>query len=199
MKRAKSKQPSNTLYPPDWETYLYDSHLTLALTPPHAGWIALVLIGTPRGACTVISCSNVFDPLPDLVKWLHEIAASRLPSEMEVDEEGCSAFLQALAVPGRPDWIELRIERESARDEGREMLFHSRVERKQMVREFCRRWEEWGREEYLASQWNGHGVGEPPDDGDASDDPRRISIGALRSFADVARRDGRGKGKSASL
>ncbi len=46
-----------------------------------------------------IHLSYVFDPFPDLMKWLEDICTDCLPAELTIDEEGCGKKLIAYRLP----------------------------------------------------------------------------------------------------
>ena len=130
-------------YPEDWNTHLYDSKITLALTPPSGGWIHLILSGTPRGGLAEVSSSYVFDPLAGLVEWMGIIAKGGT-NTMTVDEEGIEVIFSVDSVPERPDWLELHVSRSGDLEDDDDdtpprTIYHSRVERRQFVHEFYRR------------------------------------------------------------
>ncbi|MCX6908351.1 MAG: hypothetical protein NTY01_09955 [Verrucomicrobia bacterium] len=169
---SSARKPNEPVkYPPDWNKYLYDSVVTMALTPPHSGWIDWILIGTPRGGLLCIDCSSVFDPLEDVVAWFHRIARNRLPAEVKVDVEGCLMVLQARRVAGRPEWFEFHIEQRTyshVKPAGNDTVFLCRARRQQVVAEFCRRFDQWRREDYSRSEWPS---------------VKKLNIGALKRFA----------------
>ena len=130
------------------------------LTPPNSGWFEFVLIGTPRGALTHVSFTNVFDGLPDFVQWMRRIARSEMPATCEVEEEGTVALLHARAIVNRPDWMELEIVRRSSDQPAAfpiKQLYLSRVARRQFTREFARRFDSWLAKDYVAEEWHLHG------------------------------------------
>jgi hypothetical protein len=47
-----------------------------------------------------------------MIDWLKKIAAREMPAILKVDEEGRSVIFTARAVADRPDWMELKIERD---------------------------------------------------------------------------------------
>jgi|AntRauTorcE11898_2_1112593.scaffolds.fasta_scaffold37234_3 hypothetical protein len=70
------------------ETSNRTGKLTVAFSYPSAGWVLMAMLVTDRNQHLVVSCSDVFEPFNDLVKWLHELADGNLPAEFEIDEEG---------------------------------------------------------------------------------------------------------------
>lgn len=173
---SSTRKPNDAVeYPPDWNKYLYDSTITMVFTPPYSGWIDWILIGTPRGRLTHIECSTVFNPLEDIVAWFYRIARNRLPAEVKVDVEGCLMVLQARRVAGRPEWFEFHIEDQSyphVKPAWAETKLLCRARRQQVVAEFCRRFDQWRREDYLRSEWPS---------------VSKLKLGALRRFARTGR------------
>lgn len=172
-------------YPEHWNTYWYDSIVTMVFTPPMFGSADLILIGTPRGLLTHVSLSYCFDPLEDLVRWMREVVQARLPAVMKIDQEGSWAVLQALPVAGRPEWIELIIDFEpyprNARHEKR--LYWTRVECRQLVREFLRRFQEWRSVDYDEKEWHRFGFEADHEDTLRFPDPRTLDLHELEIFA----------------
>ncbi|CAB1068495.1 hypothetical protein D1AOALGA4SA_382 [Olavius algarvensis Delta 1 endosymbiont] len=60
------------------------------------GWIVLKFT-FPQKAIA-IHLSSVFDPIPDLFKWIEKIGFSDLPAEITIDEEGHGKILVAQAL-----------------------------------------------------------------------------------------------------
>lgn len=166
--------------PEDWESRWHDSKLTLMLTPPSNGWIHLVLVGTPRGNVTEVGLSYCFDYFYELLKWVQQVLAGPLPAEFDVNEEGPWVEFRALAVPQRPEWIELRLTRFSYDEDDNELpgklLFRCRLERRQLAHEFYRRWEQWIREDYIADAWSNRSPSDPAESGKPFGDVRTLEV-----------------------
>ena len=171
-------------YSENRETWWYDSTITFSLTPPLFGWFDLWVAGTPRGGFPHINFSYIYDPLADFVEWVGKIAAGQLPAEVSLDEEGTHALFQAQLVKDRPDWIELKIDRlYGGENLEPKRIYWSRVNRHQLVREFCRRFEEWRTEDYRAGEW--HRFGCAAEDANVCDDPQAMDITVLHRFGKV--------------
>ena len=67
--------------------------LSVFLEPPEAGWMNLTISADSQ--TVVIHTSDVFDPYPEIVQWLRSVKAGRLPSIVEIDEEGRIKVLAA--------------------------------------------------------------------------------------------------------
>ena len=103
--------------------------------------------------------------------WFHKLATNQLPAVVEVDVEGYLVVLQALKVARWPDWFEFRIEHKGYPDlkpAWRETVFLCRARRQQVVAEFCRRFDQWLREDYHGSEW--------------PTTIRKLNLSALRKF-----------------
>ena len=181
-----SGKPEEQSHPKRWNTYWYDSIVTMVFTPPRFGSADLILLGTPRGTLTHITLTYCFEPFKDLVRWMHDVAAGRLPSTARLNEEGSYAVLQALPVDARPDWIELIVDREldPSAPKYEKRLYWTRVERRQFIREFLRRFQEWRGADYLAEEWHLFGLGTPEFDDRtiACTDPRNLDVTELERW-----------------
>lgn len=91
------RAPGEAIAPPAGEPS-WCGELATAFGKPHAGWITWVL-GAP-GQSAVVSCSQVFDPFPDLLRFLEGVADGGFP-RLSIDEEGHVAQFHALpaAIP----------------------------------------------------------------------------------------------------
>ena len=147
-------QSPPAVYPEDWIKSYFDSTITLMITPPYSGWVTLVFVGTPRGGVTAVDCSAVYDPFPALGRWIHKIASNDLPAVARVNEEGCIAVLCVRPIPGREEWVELQINRCGESELGKgDQRFLCRAERRQLVHELFRRFEQWQREDCKGLTW----------------------------------------------
>lgn len=169
-----------------WGTYWYDAQVTMLFLPPLYGSFDWFLKGEPRGGTATIHCSYVFDPLRDIVAWFTTIAAGEIPAVLKVNEEGHYAVFSAASVQDRADWIEMKIERvgDPTGDDDPRLLYLSRVERRQIVKEFLRRWNDWVENDYVAKEWHLFGA-EGDENGlnpEGIFDPVTIDLSALSRF-----------------
>ncbi|MDQ3314592.1 MAG: hypothetical protein M3505_08185 [Verrucomicrobiota bacterium] len=162
---------------------------------PHVGWFDWIIHGDPRGGLIKVSCSEVYDPCPEIVRWMDDIAASRFPAKLKIDEEGKHVRFSIAPVPERPEWAELEIIRDfesGPKGPPPKLIFFTRVRPQQLVAQFLRRWTDWLSQDYVAKEWHQfHWT----DDMDAAyrdrvADPATLDITVLEQFVSNERSRG---------
>lgn len=128
----------------------WDGLITVCFSHASVGWIQLWISGTAFLQHMTIYMSHVSDPFLEMIQWLEAIAENRLPARLAIDEEGVGKTLVALPLDdGR---IDLQIQDALYEEEG-EILFRMRVDRRQLVAEFVRKFELFLQEYYDKNQW----------------------------------------------
>ena len=177
---AEEKIRASEQWPTDW----YDAQVTMLFTPPLFGWFDWFLHGIPRGGFAHIRCSEVDEPCTEMVRWITAIARGHFPAELQIDEEGRHVVLQADAVTDRPDFGLLKIVRDfESTSSPPELIYLSRINRRQLVQQFLRRWKDWLEHDYVAREWHEFGWSDDddPEFRDRIPDPRRLDVSALET------------------
>lgn len=83
-------------------TEFEDDHapLSVRFSLPQAGWVNVEVPPLHEG--WEIRCSEVFDPMPDLLEWLEKIAAGSPAATWSIDEEGFYSQLHFVGIPHSP-------------------------------------------------------------------------------------------------
>ena len=79
-----------------WDDSIWESFVTVCFTAPDSGWADLVLVSSARGQHHVAYLSTVGTPYHDLLDWLNDIVADKLPATVSIDEEGSCTRLRLL-------------------------------------------------------------------------------------------------------
>lgn len=137
-----------------WHYCYWNGKISVAFGYAASGWILMAILTTAYNQSVVVQCSEVFDPFPDMQGWLERIAGKQLPADWEINEEGQIKLLRALSDendqldfqvwsypddknPNYPPQLELR----------------ARIDRLQLLKEFCRRFNQYTKEDFDPSQW----------------------------------------------
>jgi hypothetical protein len=121
---------------------------------PDSGWILLSITCTAYLQHLIIHLSDVYDPFPDMTKWMEDIAANNLPCEFTVDEEGECKMLRA--IPLSADCFILEIldtEWDETVTEEQQIFMYTKVERRQFVSEFIHAWDDFLERKYDPESW----------------------------------------------
>lgn len=88
MTKTNSASVNKTLkhFPP--ESHPWVGKITFSFGYPEQGWIQFAITSATFMQGVIVHLSNVFDPFPEFIRWLGDIADGNLPSEFVIDEEG---------------------------------------------------------------------------------------------------------------
>jgi hypothetical protein len=137
-----------------WSCSIWEGKVSVAFGYAEWGWISLAVMTTPFCQSTIIDCSEVFDPFPDMEKWLRKIRLRKLPAEWHIDIEGSLMVLRALPEKGdRIDFQVWTVPYEENSQYPPKMLLRSRLVRVQLLQEFYRRFTRYVKEDYNPRQW----------------------------------------------
>lgn len=137
-----------------YDTMGWDGKITVCFSYAIAGWIQLWISGTSYLQHITLYTSHVFNPYPALIEWLEAVAENRLPARLAIDEEGVGKTL--IALPLDDGRIDMQIQ-DALYEEDGEILFRMRVDRRQLVAEFVRKFELFLKDYYDKNQWEfGH-------------------------------------------
>jgi hypothetical protein len=131
-----------------------------------------VITSTPYVQGVIVYLSNVFDPFPELARWLGDIVSGNLPSELAIDEEGREKTFRASPVNQSEfifEIIEPRYGREMQEAESHHL--YAQVSRRQFLSEFLKAWDDFLATKFSPSEW---------DSGEA--DPQHLDFSAVRAF-----------------
>jgi hypothetical protein len=143
-------------YPP--ESHSWAGKVTFGFSYPHYGWIQFVITCDVHVQGVIIHCSNVYNPFPELARWLEAIASGDLPAEFVVFEEGPAKTLRAAPVNSDEFVFEI-LEGYWSEKEGKErpVYLYGKVSRKQFLCEFLKRWDDFLAHYYDPDHWENHG------------------------------------------
>ena len=137
--------------PPDQHSWA--GNVTLSFGYPHHGWIQFAVTCTAYVQGVIVDVSAVFDPFPEMVRWLEQITAGDLPAEFIIDEEGYGKVFRATPVDEEEFLFEIA-EWLWDKKAGEEPLYmYARVSKAQFLSEFLRRWDELIGERYDPDHW----------------------------------------------
>ncbi|QZP09141.1 hypothetical protein [Caenibius sp. WL] len=146
-------------------TYIFDhttdiettlEELDVKFTCPNAGWVRLMI--KPLHKTRGIDCSYVFDPFPEMIEWLEQIASGARTATWEIDEEGQTSHLQFYAAPQtfgkEPGNLLLHMQ---SSDGGILRIRGTRVDRRQLVESVYRTFRTMTADPaYLPREWEMH-------------------------------------------
>ena len=139
-------------FPP--ETHSWAGKVTIGFSYPYHGWIQFVVTATTYVQNVIVKLSNVFDPFPELIRWLETIAEGNLPNEFVIDEEGVEKIFRAIPVNGDEfifEIVELLYGEDKSEEEP--IFLYVQVTRKQFLSEFLKRWDDFLENQYDPAQW----------------------------------------------
>lgn len=159
------------LHPP--HEYSWAGKVTLSLGYPHSGWIQMAITCTAYVQGVIVDVSAVFEPFPDMIRWLEDISTGNLPSEFIIDEEGYGKTFRAQPVNDEEFLLTISPMFWHPREgETEEPLFMYVVaSKKQIVSEFLKRWDDFVENQYDRSHWQESVV-----------DLRTLDVSILRKF-----------------
>lgn len=129
-----------------YETEGWTGKITFCFSYAQIGWVLLWISTTSYLQHITIHLSDVFDPFPDLIRWIEAIAESRLPSEIEIDEEG--VIKQLYANHAGNNLVDIQI-----KDDDGKIIFRCRCDRRQLVNEFVNKFELFREQYFETKDW----------------------------------------------
>lgn len=94
------------LKPVPWNHGWWEARLTVCFTPADCGWCDLVLVSSAFGQSHIAYLSTIDTPFHDLLDWLGDVMADKLPARLLIDEEDMKTELTVL--PYDDQWLEFR-------------------------------------------------------------------------------------------
>jgi hypothetical protein len=172
---------------------VWEGHITLCFGRPDSGWLLLAILSTVFNMHHVIHLSDVFDPFEDMVSWVVNIVKGE-SSVLEVNQEGDFSFLTARIIDN--EWFELIVETDYYEDEEKEgidVAFVQKkvlalVNRKNFVKEFYRRFQDFLLQDYTGVGWNNVDTEDRTPEESAAGDLRNIDLSPIRGFLSVTRK-----------
>jgi hypothetical protein len=138
-----------------WHYGVWDGQLTVAFGYAESGWILMAILTTTFNRSAIIHCSDTYDPFPEMQKWLEKIARKEWPADWEIDEEGYITLLRAK--PEKEDNLDFQVWGYPYPENPKyppKLVLRSRVERRQLLTEFYRRFTQYVREDFNPRRWN---------------------------------------------
>ncbi|MBF0528514.1 MAG: hypothetical protein HQK55_04440 [Deltaproteobacteria bacterium] len=132
----------------------WKSKITFCFGHAHSGWVLMAILSTARNEHQIIHLTHVFDPFPDLVAWIIAIAKGTSKT-LHIDEEGHYSYLTGRSI--NAEWFELVVETDCY-DESIQIGFVCQkilalVNRRELVKEFYRRFTDFLENEYKNDEW----------------------------------------------
>ena len=131
----------------------WDGKVTISFGYPHHGWIQCAITCTAYVQGVMVTISAAFDPFPEMIRWMENIAAGKLPSEFTVDEEGGGKIFRASSIDDDRFIFEI-VEWLFSKKGAQEPLYmYARVSKQQFLSEFLMRWDELVNEKFDPNHW----------------------------------------------
>ena len=70
-------------FPP--KEHSWDGKVTISFGHPHHGWIQMAVTCTAYVQAAFIDLSVVFDPFPEMIRWVGDIIDGKLPTQFFID------------------------------------------------------------------------------------------------------------------
>ena len=140
------------MHPP--EKHSWRGKVTISFGYLEHGWIQMAITCTAYVQGVIVDLSSVFDPFPEMIRWVEDIAAGNLPSQFVIDEEGEGKIFRASPVNDNEflfeiaEWI---LHEEKKTD--LPLYMYVQVSKRQFLSEFLRRWEELTNEKFDPRDW----------------------------------------------
>ena len=143
-------------FPP--QSHSWAGKVAFSLSYPHAGWITFGINSTTYIQTVSMNCSQVFDPFPEIIRWLEDIIYGSLPSEFSVDEESQGKTLRAQPVNKEDFLFTITPMFWQPSDEETEEPLHLYMvaSKRQFITVFLRRWEDFLVHQWDAKEWEGN-------------------------------------------
>lgn len=139
-------------FPPQERSW--EGKVTISFSYPEHGWIQMAVTCTAYVQGVIVRLSAAFDPFPEFIRWLEDIAAGRLPSEMVVDEEGVEKIFRASPIDKDNFLFEIaELEYADNKSEEEPLFLYVQVAKDQFLSEFLKRWDELLQEKYDPNHW----------------------------------------------
>ena len=142
----------NCEYP--WHYGIWDGKLSVAFGYAEYGWILMAIMTTTFNRSVVVHCSEVFDPFPDMQRWLEQIAHKQLPADWEIDEEGKKTLLRVK--DDNDNQLDFQVWNYPYPEDPNyppQLKLRARIERTQLLKEFYRRFTRYVREDFDPQHW----------------------------------------------
>ncbi len=139
-------------FPPN--EHSWNGKVTISFGYPEHGWIQMPITCTAYVQGVIVKLSAVFDPFPELIRWLEDIAAGNLLSEIVIDEEGMEKIFRASPIDRDRFLFEIaELEYGDDKSEEELLFLFVQVSRDQFLSEFLRRWDELVNERFDPDHW----------------------------------------------
>lgn len=160
-------------FPPDEHSWA--GKVTFSLGYPHSGWVQLAVTCTAYVQGVIVDVSAVFDPFPEMIHWMEDVCAGRLPSEFIIDQEGYGKTFRAQPMDDEEFLLTISPMFWRPREgETEEPLFlYVVASKKQVVAEFLKRWDDFIENQYDPDNWQESAV-----------NLRTLDVSMLRKFVD---------------
>jgi hypothetical protein len=139
-------------FPPD--EHSWEGKVTIGFSYPKHGWIQMPVTCSAYVQGLIVKLSAVFDPFPEMIRWLEDIAAAKLPTEFIIDEEGLEKIFRASPIDQEVFLFQIaNLEYEGHKSEEEPLFMYVKVSKDQFLSEFLRRWDELIEEKYDPEHW----------------------------------------------
>ena len=132
---------------------------TLRFDPPRSGWLGItVSFGRQK---IPVNTSSVFDPFPDFLKWLENLAAGNLPCAWRINEEDSfMLFIVQMAEDGRGRLVlHGTRERDGAPDDTQDItqgiaqFIDTPVDPQELARSFSQAFRRYLKKGFISAEW----------------------------------------------
>ncbi len=143
--------------------------VTVSFGYPENGWIHMSVTCSAYVQGVFVALSAVFDPFPEMIKWLEDIAVGKPPAEFYINEEGQGKVFRASPINDEEFVFEIAEWLGTRKVEEEPLYLYVRVSRQQFLSEFLRRWDELVNEQFDPDHWK-----------ESSIDPHTLDVSMLR-------------------
>jgi hypothetical protein len=158
-------------FPP--HEHSWQGKVTISFGYPEHGWIQMTVTCTAYVQGVIVALSAAFDPFPEIIRWLKDIAAGKLPSEFIVDEEEYGKVFRASPVNEEEFIFEIAEWLWNKKGVQEPLYMYVRVSKQQFLSEFLRQWDELIKEKYDPSHWQ-----------ESSIDLRTLDVSKIRTIVE---------------
>jgi hypothetical protein len=133
----------------------------VALGDTSSGWVQVVIMTTERFQHAVVFASDVYNPFPDLKKFLSQVQRNQLPAHVTINEERTEKTIVVRPVNERRGYVEFAVLASGDADSLDDVLLKCQVKRSDLVASFDRGIARWLDDGYDANKFGG-GYGDEP-------------------------------------
>ena len=137
------------------------SQIYVALGDTNHGWVPIVFLTTERHQHTVVYGSDVFNPFPEIKKFLGRVQRNALPTEVTINEESTYKTLLVRKSDQGRGLVDFAISDSSGFDQPENLLLYCTAKRSELLASFDRGIARWLVDGYDVNHFGGGYQDEP--------------------------------------